>query len=63
MIKQDCFSYVISRNECTCLKTLLCRSKECPFYKTRKKFEDELKKYPIKQMNDLTSLNPYKRTQ
>lgn len=61
MIQQDCFGYVISRNECKCLKNLVCRSKKCPFYKSEKQYNEELKKHPIIKTNSVTALNPYEK--
>ena len=45
MTNEDCFAY---RNDhyCTVLTEVVCKSKQCKFYKTHKKYRDDLKKYP-----------------
>ena len=41
----DCFAY--KHNRCIVLTEMVCKTKRCTFYKTRKQFEDDLKKYPL----------------
>ena len=45
MTNEDCFAY---RNDhyCTVLTAVVCKSKQCKFYKKHKKYRDDLKKYP-----------------
>ena len=42
MVKEDCFAFKTFRNgikTCAVLKELLCKQKECPFYKTTEEYE------------------------
>lgn len=41
----DCFAY--RRNRCIVLIEMVCKTKRCTFYKTRRQFTDDLKKYPL----------------
>ena len=42
-IKEDCFAY--KRNSCKALNDLYCKNGKCPFYKTKKRFDADKKKY------------------
>lgn len=42
--KKDCFAYQTRR--CMALIEMLCKTRKCPFYKTRRQFIEDLKKYP-----------------
>jgi len=43
---EDCFARGIK--SCKILSEFVCRRRgKCSFYKTRKQFEDDLKKYPV----------------
>ena len=42
--KKDCFAYRTRR--CMALTEMLCKTRKCPFYKTRRQFIEDLKKYP-----------------
>lgn len=42
--KKDCFAYQTRR--CMALTEMLCKTRKCPFYKTRRQFIEDLKKYP-----------------
>lgn len=44
MERPDCFAYENKR--CKRLNVMLCRHKECPFYKTEEQYRADLKKYP-----------------
>ena len=47
-VKKDCFAFN-SRN-CRALTEMMCKNGRCSFYKTRRQFEDDLKKYPPLEM-------------
>ena len=43
-IKTDCFGYNAEKHKCSALTKLLCANGECNFYKTRAKYEEDIKK-------------------
>ena len=43
-IKQDCFAY--SRFCCRVLNIMICKDRQCPFYKTEKQYKDDFERYP-----------------
>lgn len=45
LIKRDCFAYV-NEKRCVILSAMMCKSKNCSFYKTREQFRADLQKYP-----------------
>lgn len=45
-IKSDCFGY--ENKQCTVLKEMVCKYKECPFYKTNEQYAADKEKYSIK---------------
>ena len=52
-MNRDCFAYGFSKYAnieqnpyCSILTEMLCKDKECPFYKTKDKYRQDLKKYP-----------------
>lgn len=42
-IKEDCFGYNPEIRQCKALTELVCKNKECKFYKTQSQFEDGIK--------------------
>lgn len=42
--KKNCFAY--RKYRCMALTEMLCKTRQCPFFKTRKQFVEDLKKYP-----------------
>lgn len=46
VVKKDCFAYCKEKNGCSILKRLYCKIENCKFYKTKKQFKDDQKKYP-----------------
>ena len=40
---KDCFARV---ERCSILKQMLCKNGECPFYKSKKQHQEDIKKYP-----------------
>ena len=45
-IKKDCFAYHTLAKNCGVMNELICRQRECTFYKTKKEFKEGQKKYP-----------------
>ncbi len=45
MIHRDCFAY---KTDCCCtvLNELVCAVRKCSFYKTKKQYSADLRKYP-----------------
>lgn len=41
--REDCFGYNKERRECRALTELVCKNKECKFYKTQQQYEDGIK--------------------
>lgn len=48
--KTDCFGYDKNANTCNCLKRLYCKTENCKFYKTKKQFDEDRKKYGYNPM-------------
>lgn len=46
MTKKDCFAYSKHSSLCRILKKRYCDNGECGFYKSKKQFSEDLKKYP-----------------
>lgn len=44
MVNKDCFAYRSGR--CAILTERICNRRKCPFYKTRKQYNEDLDKYP-----------------
>lgn len=44
MANKDCFAY--RSNRCGILTKRICNRRKCPFYKTRKQYDEDLDKYP-----------------
>jgi hypothetical protein len=44
MANKDCFAYRSRR--CGVLTERICNRRKCPFYKTRKQYNEDLDKYP-----------------
>lgn len=44
-VKKDCFGYDKQKNNCMALNELYCKREKCGFYKTKKQFEEDRKKY------------------
>ena len=42
-IKEDCFGYNPRIRQCKALTELVCKNKECKFYKTQAQFEEGIK--------------------
>lgn len=45
MTNKDCFAYR-SERYCTALTEVVCKNRQCKFYKTHRQHADDLKKYP-----------------
>ena len=45
-IKKDCFGYDLIGVRCKVMTELICRHKECTFYKTKEQFNADREKYP-----------------
>ena len=45
MTNKDCFAYRSDRY-CAALNEVVCKSRECNFYKSRRRYLEDLKKYP-----------------
>lgn len=45
MINRECFAYH-NDNVCRILSEMICKNRNCSFYKTKKKFKVDLEKYP-----------------
>lgn len=44
-VRKNCFAYrADSKIGCAALKSLECKVGECPFYKSKERYEEELKK-------------------
>ena len=39
----DCFARM---EQCSVLKKMLCKNGKCPFYKSKKQHQEDIKKYP-----------------
>lgn len=53
MVKEDCFAFKTFRNgikTCAVLKELLCKEKECSFYKTSEEYVKGFEGYPDYRM-------------
>ena len=37
-IKEDCFAFTGSRHDCRALTELICKNKDCKFYKTKQEY-------------------------
>ena len=46
MTKTDCFAFSKHYSLCRILKKRYCDNEECSFYKTKKQYSEDLKKYP-----------------
>lgn len=44
---RDCFAFKPSR--CSVLTEMICKTRKCSFYRTRKQFIEGLKKYPPRE--------------
>lgn len=40
----NCFAY--KKNRCTALIEMICKTRKCSFFKTRRQYVEDLKKYP-----------------
>ena len=46
-MKTDCFAYKNER-KCLALNELVCKNRECRFFKTKEQFNEEREKYPVR---------------
>ena len=44
-MKTNCFAYNKAAKKCTVLTETVCKKKECSFYKTVQRYEEDKKKY------------------
>ena len=44
-IKTDCFAYYEKCKKSSVLNVLICKKRECTFYKTREQYDEERQKY------------------
>ena len=46
-MNKDCFAR--AGKGCSILMKVVCKNGECPFYKTKKQYEEDKKKYPSRK--------------
>lgn len=54
-VKKDCFAFhegITGQGECTILTDLYCKKEKCGFYKTKEKFNEDLRKAEGRKRNE-----------